>query len=38
MHDNYLLLCYVIKDFKGPDIRNFDPQKLKMEENSEKQY
>lgn len=38
IHDNYLHLGYVNRDFKGGKVGTFDPQYLKMEENSEKHY
>lgn len=38
IHDNRLLLYYVFRDFKEQEVQLFDPQYLKMEENSEKQY
>ena len=31
-------LSIIDLDFKGPEVRNLDPQYLRMEENSEKQY
>lgn len=30
----YLLRCYVIRDFKVPEVKNFDLQYLKMEKSS----
>lgn len=38
IHDNYLHLGYVNRDFKGGKVGTFDPQYLKMEENFGKQY
>lgn len=37
IHDNYLHLGYVNRDFKGGKVGTFDPKYLKMEENFEKQ-
>lgn len=31
LHDNWLFLCYVIGDFKGPEVRNVDNQYFKGE-------
>ena len=38
IHGNHFLLCYVIRDFKGPEVQHFDLQYLEIEENSGKQY